>query len=71
LKTIFEKDYNGNFFPRFLKYNGNYSSWFCKQFLKKMHKQGPTGHPNLFTSVFGKQIPTDLIITRRTKPKIL
>jgi len=32
---------------------------FKNNFFKKMHKQGPTGRANLFTSVFGKQIPTD------------
>jgi len=50
----FEKDYNGNFFPRFLKIQWKLLS----KVLKKMDKQGPIGRANLFNVVFGKQITT-------------
>jgi hypothetical protein len=36
-----------------------------------MHKQGPTGHANLFTGGFGKQEGLILAITRKIKPEIL
>jgi len=78
LKKVLKKvEWNGNIFPRFLKkfsflkIQRKFLPKALKKFKKMMHKQGPTGRANLFTSVFGKQYELILIITSRTKPEIL